>query len=377
MIGERLGQGAWRWEHRDRAGTILGSVSTGDTGWAAAGNRRVDRYSEASLTVGYGCCNSVRRATFGQEIWLYRTPETRPVYIGVIRTRTIDLETNQVTLDLADRSWWWTGRPLIFYTGPSGELAGGDGVVGTNLGEIPDVAVVTQLLVSIGDTVAPVGLTMSVPSGFGTSGVTMAPRVSRRAQDTVYDAMVKLGDTLIDWTVVADTLFVDAPEFPWTPIMFDLTSSWVAPVSITESGEGFATQVSATGDLESIATYPAFNSGLIVDPVRGYYWVPVDGGSQNDGLGVLSQIAKTDWERAHNPIVQMAVSDSALSCDVAVSFNHLLPGRRCVINTHGVCGMPQLVQSRIAEVQWETEAGVDTRISVDIETLGAVKDEGD
>ena len=363
-----LGRGEWRFEHRDRVGVLLGSVEFGVSGWEADGNRRVDRYSEATLTVSAGCCTSLARSTFGQEIWFYRDDHVYPAWIGVIRRRSVNTGTpDDVVLSLADRSWWWTGRPVIFYVGPSGELGG------ANVGETPDVTVVAQQIVDIGDQVVPVGLVMNVPSGIGSSGVSAVPRISPRLLDTVYDAMTELGDTLVDWTVVGGTLFLDAPELPWSPILFDLGSSWTDSVEIIESGEGFATQVSVSGDNDALVSFPSNLSGLTVDPVRGFYWFGFDGGSQNDGQGVLSNIALNEWDRSHNPTVQIAASNVALSCDALVEFNELLPGRRCFVDTGGVCGFPGRIEARIAEVQWSVVDGVDDRIGVDVETLGATK----
>lgn len=365
----RLGVGRWRFEHRDRVGTIIGETGFGAPGWTAEGNRRVDRYSEGVLTVDDGCCGSLSRATFGHEIWFYRDDSVYPAYIGVVRDRTVDAaNVRRTVVRFADRSFLWTGRPVYPYVGAAGEL-----LLSPNIGDTPDVTVVAQAIVDIGDQVVPVGLTLSVPSGVGASGVTATPRVAPRALDTVYDAMVELGDLLVDWTVVGGVVFIDAPELPWSPILFDTRTSWVDGVSITESGDGFATHVSVTGADGAFVSHPAFHDPLIVDPVRGYFWQGVDGGSQDDGQGVLSGIALGEWQRSHNPTVSLAASNVRLDCDLGVEFHDLLPGRRCVVDTHGVCGLPRLVESRVAEVVWEVEDGVDRFIGVDIETLGATK----
>jgi hypothetical protein len=379
-----------------------------DSGWDLKFNRRLDRTSNAELTVYLGqgpgdrsgvgaeCCADLSRVgEWMHELVIWREDNPIEQWGGPVTSVEDSPGLGVWTCKAHDRSIWWDERALpydLIYTGARKQDAAR---VFTDLLRAAEQPRSHNGVVNSGGQLLPydpIGLeAFAYPTG-----VMVDQKVLLKADDVIIGTELRsLGDSVLDWTVVGRRVYVGALVLNLEPIPILTQDHWLEQnPKIVRNGIGVAEKVVVRGSGDVRGEYPP---GQVVTPrwsQYGSHFKLLRDSTITDNE-VATERARSYWERWQQPNFTVLSNEGTLGPKAPVTVEDLIPGRAVQIAILSGCMptslrlgerrtgagrqffaydsgqvAPLIVPQRLFEVTVEVSDSVESSVKIDTQALG-------
>lgn len=300
-----------------------------EVGWDLTYDYRIDRTSEATLTVNVGpggvgeeCCERLGRVGhWMHELVVYREGNNREVWGGPV-TKLLDSPgRGTFTIQAKDRSaWWWRRaitRDLVYSGGTATDatrvfmdlLKEAEQVGGTATWRLPYDPV--RLNVEGRETSVIVDGKVLTASDI----VIVGPEIS------------SLADSVIDWTVIGRTCYVGSMVIELDPLPILAQDHWLEQdPEIEWDGETVATKVVCLGARGIRGEYPLGQVAYPRWPQYGSHIKRISDPKITD-QAVADERARSAWELYQQPTLCVVSAGGSLGPNAPVTPEDLIPGR--------------------------------------------------
>lgn len=314
-----------------------------ERGWSASFDYRIDRTSEAQLTVDVSpngvdadCC--LRLGEVGHwmhELVFYREGNNQEVWGGPI-TRLRDVPgRGQFIVYAKDRSAWWWRRAITRNLTYSGTAKTDAARVFMDL-----VREAEQTSGSASWTLPydPVRLSLSGNE----TGVTVDGKVLTASDIVMCGPEIQtLSDSVIDWTVIGRRGYVGSLVLELDPLTLAQEHWLELDPEFDWDGENVATQVQVLGARGIRGEWPVGQIEFARWPQYGSHTLRVSDSKITDQATATAR-ARSLWERNQQPILNVLSTGGSLSQFAPVTVEDLIPGRvinvgieeSCFLNDH-------------------------------------------
>lgn len=378
-----------------------------EVGWDLTYGRRVDRTSDAELTVYAGqgpngrggvddaCCGALGKAgEWMHELVIWREGNPQEVWGGPITGVRDQLGQGVWSCTAHDRSIWFDERALPYDLVYAGNRQQDAARVFTDLVRAADQPRSYRGMSNVGGQVLPydpIGLELfAYPTG-----VMIDQKILLRSDDVLIGPEIRsLGDSVIDWCVVGRRMYAGALVLNLDPIPILTTDHWLEQdPEIDRQGIGVATKVVVRGAGDVRGEYPP---GQVTHPrwdQYGSHFKLIKDSTITDNQVATSR-ARTYWERWQQPNFTVISNTGTLGPKAPVTVEDLIPGRALQIAVLAGCMptslrlgesrvggrtffaydsgqvQPLIVPQRLQELSVRVEDSVETEVRIDTQALG-------
>jgi hypothetical protein len=300
-----------------------------EVGWGLTYDYRIDRTSEAQLTVDVGpggvgeeCCAQLGRVGhWMHELSVYREGNNREVWGGPIVKLRDSPGRGQFTIQAKDRSAWWWRRALAYSLMYSGNTKADATRVFMDLLKAAEQATGSSAWKLPYD---PVRLNVSGRE----TGVIVDGKILTASDIVMIGPEIQtLADSVIDWTVIGRTCYVGALVIELDPLPILAQEHWLElDPEIEWDGESVATQVVVMGARGIMGIWPPGPVTVPRWPQYGSHTLRISDPKLTD-QATATERARTMWELHQQPALCVLSAGGSLGPNAPVVPQDLVPGR--------------------------------------------------
>lgn len=314
-----------------------------DASWA----RKLDRTSDATITVKEDCCSCVP-VPWAHEIGIYRAGQAAPVWQGPVDE--VDDSGRELRISAFDKSAYWYKRLTTASISHAGAPV--------------DASVFFAELVAQAEAGAPSGLAFVPTSPTGV----LIERVADIDQK-IGPFLNDMADAAIDWTVVGLQAFAGGVTVPAGGALVLVTADhWdqETPPEVVTEGRSQITRVvvHAQGDITAI--YPP--GPAVADPVFGIVEEEISK-PEIPSQAEADAYAQSYYDRHQGPQIHISTAGSSLSKRFPYGLPDLIPGRLFEVLVNSGCG-ERLLSLRLSAVSVDISGGHEESVKIDLQPVG-------